>query len=456
MFHLLLAAALAHGIVDDRLPSREPADVGMSAQRLAAIDRIVHRGVTGGAFPGAAVIVGHDGFAVLRRGYGRLEWTDASPAVSPDETIYDLASLTKVVGTTTAAMILYDEGKLSLDAPVKQYLPEFTGGGKDRATIRELLTHHAGLRAGLVLWNRVQSPAEAKRRVLQAPLACPPGECFIYSDLSADVMGWVIERITGESLDAFLARRVFEPLHMDHTMYRPGTAWRGHIAPTQETSRRGHELRGEVNDESAYLMGGIAGNAGLFSSAADLAVFAQMMLNRGELNGTRIVADSTVRLFTTKVADNRALGWETANRVHGAGDLLSEHAYGHTGYTGTSIWIDPAKQLFVVILSNRTYASHSRHSADAMADVRNDLADAASLAIVSDPHMNALAEPDAFRSDTAQTWNRVQRPAWRVAAERGKLVPALIKSALAPAAEKPTVPAAPAAPQHKGEPRSFR
>ena len=396
--------------------------MGMSVDRLEAIDRIVRRGIAGGGFPGAAVIVGHDGFSVLRKGYGRLEWLPSS-SVATEQSIYDLASLTKVIATTTAAMILYDEGKLPLDAPVKQFLPAFSGGAKDRVTVRQLLTHHSGLPAGRILTG-AKSPAEAKRLVLSTPLGCPPGKCFTYSDLGADVLGWVIESVAGESLDRFVAHHVFEPLQMHDTFFRPPSALDKRIAPTQDWSRRGRPLRGEVHDESAYALGGVVGHAGLFSTAADLAVFAQMLLNGGELNGRRIVADSTVRLFTTEVADSRALGWETANYVHGAGELLSNRAYGHTGYTGTSLWIDPARRLFVVLLTNRTYAPRALHPADVIADVRNDLADVASLSITADQRMMALAMPAAFRSDTAKTWNRVARPAWRVAAERGRRPPA--------------------------------
>jgi CubicO group peptidase (beta-lactamase class C family) len=408
----------------------------MSAERLATVDRIVRKGVSGGAFPGATVAIGHSGFLVLSRGYGRMEWTNSSPVVTPDSTIYDLASLTKVIGTTTAAMILYDEGKLPLDAPVKQFIPEFTGGGRDRVTIRLLLTHHSGLPAGRILWRRAKTPEEAKKLILSTPLGCSPGECFTYSDLGADVLGWVIEKASGQSLDQFLATRVFGPLGMSDTYFRPPKALIKRIPPTQDESRRGYPLRGEVNDESAYLLGGVAGSAGLFSTASDLSVFAQMMLNRGEINGLRLISDSTVRLFTTEVADGRALGWETVKHIHGAGDLMGSHAYGHTGYTGTSLWIDPDRQLFIVILSNRTYASHSRHSADAIADVRNDIADAASLAITSDVRMSSLAMPNSFRSDTARTWNRVTRPAWRIAAEKQRGAPIGLFVAAAP--PKPT------------------
>src|SRR5512147_1768259 len=177
----------------------------MSSERLAAIDRVVQRGVNGGGYPGAAVVIGRRGYAVFQKGFGHLGWTSDSPRVSAEQSIYDLASLTKVVGTTTAAMILYDEGRLDLDAPVSRYIPEFSGGLKDSVTIRHLLTHRSGLPAGRELWRSTSSPFEAKNAVLSTPLICRPGLCYLYSDLGADVMGWVIEAIAGQGLDTFLA-----------------------------------------------------------------------------------------------------------------------------------------------------------------------------------------------------------------------------------------------------------
>lgn len=387
----------------------------MSASRLEAIDRIVRRGITEGGFPGASVIVGRDGYAVVRKGFGRLTWSGSSPLVSPDESIYDLASLTKVVATTTAAMILFDEGKLPLNAPVQRFLPEFTGPGKEKVTVAHLLTHHAGLPAGRLLFNVARSPSDARRMVMSSPLQCAPGQCFLYSDVGADILGWVVERIAGESLDSFVARRVFEPLGMTSTFFRPATSFMNRIAPTQDYSKRGF-VRGEVHDESAFTLGGVAGHAGLFSTAGDVAVFAQMLVNGGVFAGARIVADSTVRLFTKEVAHARALGWEVANNVHGAGTRLSSKAYGHTGFTGTSLWIDPEKRTFVVILANRTFGPKAKHPADVIADVRNDLADVVSLSI--DEADNDQLSRVVFRSDTARTWNLRARPAWRTIAEK--------------------------------------
>jgi CubicO group peptidase (beta-lactamase class C family) len=393
------------------LPVAPPATVGMSADRLAHIDRVVQRGITAGGYPGAAVVIGRHGSAVFQKGYGRLEWRTAADRVSPIGSVYDLASLTKVVATTTAAMVLYDEGRLDLDAPVQRYLPAFAGPDKDRVTVRHLLTHHGGLAAGMQLWRTAQSPAEAKAQVLARPLVCAPGRCYLYSDLGADVLGWVLEAVSGESLDRFVATRVFAPLGMHDTFFRPSADLLPRIAPTEVAPPRGYPVRGEVHDENAFALGGVAGHAGLFSTAADLSVFAQMMLNEGEFGGVRIVRPETVRLFTRRAQGPRTLGWEVANGEHGAGDLLSRSAYGHIGFTGTSLWIDPDRQMFVVLLTNRVHAARARRPARVIADVRADLADAAALAITADEALPVLTMPAQFRADQAKDWNRPIRRA---------------------------------------------
>jgi serine-type D-Ala-D-Ala carboxypeptidase len=392
----------------DGLPARPAASVGMSAERLETIDRIVRRGITAGGYPGASVVVGRNGYSVFEKGYGRLGWTTGSAAVVPDESIYDLASLTKVVGTATAAMILYDEGRLELDAPVSKYLPAFSGGAKDVVTVRQLLTHTSGLPAGRDLRRLASSTWEARQLVIGTPLTCNPGRCQVYSDLGADVLGFTVEAIAGQGLDAFLDERVFTPLGMSDTHFRPEPAMRDRIAPTEVSSPRGYALQGEVHDENAWALGGVAGHAGLFSTAADLSLFAQMMLNRGTLNGVRIVSDSAVTRFTTRTSGTRALGWDTSDRDGTAGVHMGEHAYGHTGFTGTSIWIDPDRDLFVILLTNRVHAARARRPAKVIADVRADLADAAVLSVVEDKD-NILRMPASFRSDKAVGWNRTVR-----------------------------------------------
>jgi CubicO group peptidase (beta-lactamase class C family) len=380
----------------------------MSADRLDDISRIVEKGISAGGFPGAAVVVGHKGVSVLQRGYGRLDWASSSPSVSPSHTIYDLASLTKVIGTTTAIMILFDQGRVSLDAPVSRYLPEFSGGEKSLVTVRQLLTHRSGLPAGRDIWRITHDPAEARRIILDTPLQSHPGEYYEYSDLGADVLGYIVEAVSGQPLDEFLQDYVFHPLGMYDTGFRPDASLRDRIAPTEVSPPRGYPLQGEVHDENAFAMGGVAGHAGLFSTAADLSVFAEMMLSGGEYKGVRIIADSTVQLFTTRAAGHRALGWDTPTGSYGSGHYLSPSAYGHTGYTGTSIWIDPERDMFVVLLTNRVHEARARNPLKVIGDVRSDLSDAASLA-VNEGENDDIAVDAVFRADSERGWNASRR-----------------------------------------------
>jgi len=388
---------------------KSPASVGMSAARLKKIDHVVTRAITAGGFPGGAVVVGRRGARVWEKGFGTLSWGSRAPVV-PERTVYDLASLTKVVATTTAIMILYDEGKIALDDRLSRFVPGFSGGDKDDVTIKLLLEHRSGLPAGRDLWRVAFSPSEARQKAIETPLQCVPGKCLIYSDLGADMLAFAVEAASGQSLDRFLRERVFEPLNMRETLFRPHWTLRDRIAPTEVMPPRGYPLRGEVHDENAFALGGVAGHAGLFSTAGDLAVFAQMMLNGGHINGVRIVADSTVALFTarTTAKGTRALGWDTCGHDGSCGKYLSPRAFGHTGYTGTSMWIDPERDLFVILLTNRVHAPRARRPAKVIADIRADVADAAALA-VTDFGEKPLAMPAVFRADRAVGWNRPVR-----------------------------------------------
>jgi CubicO group peptidase (beta-lactamase class C family) len=399
---IVTALTLTHG---DGLPAKAPDAVGMSASRLASIDRVVQRGITAGGYPGAAVVVGRKGAAVWQKGFGKLSWSASDAAVEAETSIYDVASLSKVVGTTTAVMVLYDEKKIDLDAPVLRYLPAFSGGLKDKVTVKDLLTHRSGLPAGRDLWRKARSPQEARDMVLATQLVYRPDEGYIYSDLGADVLGMIVEEVSGERLDQFLTRRVFAPLGMNHTFYRPPDSLRYRIAPTEVSPPRGYPIRGEVHDENAYALGGIAGHACLFSTAADLSVFAQMMLNKGTYDGVQIISDSTVELFTRRTAGHRALGWDTAEGDYGSGKYLTERSYGHTGFTGTSLWIDPDREMFVVLLTNRVHAAKAQRPAKIIADVRSDLSDAAVLAVVDGP-TPVLAMPASFRADDQAGWTK--------------------------------------------------
>ncbi|MFN2565452.1 MAG: serine hydrolase domain-containing protein [Gemmatimonadaceae bacterium] len=378
----------------------------MSATRLAKINRVLERGVRAGGFPGASIVVGRRGFAVWERGIGRVTWARDASLVVPNRTMYDLASLTKVVATTTAIMILYDEGKIRLDDPVWRYIPAFAGGAKNNVTIRHLLTHRSGLPPGRDIWRIADSRWEAREAVIASELmdGCPPGACYEYSDLGPAVLGFVAEAVTGERLDKFLERRVFDPLGMSDTYFNPPESLRGRIAPTAVTSTRGYPLRGEVHDDNAAALGGVAGHAGLFSTVSDLSIFAQMLLNGGAYGGVRIASDTAVELFTRRAAGRRALGWDTCEGDYGCGRYLSENAYGHTGFTGTSLWIDPDRDMFVILLTNRVHDARARRPAKVISDVRADVADAAALAVLD--FGDVLAMPRAFRSDRAIGWNR--------------------------------------------------
>jgi CubicO group peptidase (beta-lactamase class C family) len=297
-----------------------------------------------------------------------------------------------------------------LDDPVSKYIPEFSGGDKDLVTLRLLLEHRSGLPAGRDLWRIAHSSDEARQTVIETPLVYHPDQYYEYSDLGADMLGFVVEAASGQRLDQFLADHVWKPLGMENTFFKPADSLRDRIAPTEVNPPRGYPLRGEVHDENAFALGGIAGHAGLFSSAADLAVFAQMMLNGGEYGGTRIIADSTVALFTTRAARTRALGWDTCGGDGSCGKYLSERAYGHTGFTGTSLWIDPDRDMFVILLTNRVHAARARRPAKVIADVRADLSDAAALAVM-DYGDGMLEMPAKFRADRAIGWNRPERVA---------------------------------------------
>ncbi len=398
---ILTAMTMTHA--GDGLPVKSPTEVGMSGSRLGAIERVIERGIKAGGYPGASVVVGRKGAAVFEKGFGKLSWSSSSTSVDAQRTIYDVASLSKVVGTTTAIMILFDEKKIGLDDPVVNYIPTFGGGDKDRVTIRHLLTHTSGLPAGRDIWRIAQTPLEARALVLNTPLEGRPGAQYIYSDLGADVLGLIVEVVAGEPLDKFLTRRVFDPLGMNETFYRPADSLRYRIAPTEVTPPRGYPLRGEVHDENAYALGGVAGHAGLFSTAADLSVFAQMMLNGGEYNGVQIISKSTVELFTSRAFGHRALGWDTAEGDYGSGRYLGPTAYGHTGFTGTSMWIDPEREMFVILLTNRVHAARALRPAKVISDVRADLSDAAVLSVLDGPKLASGSR--TFRADREVGWN---------------------------------------------------
>lgn len=353
-------------------------------------DPLVEDGIRRGAYPGAALIVGRRDAILFAKGYGHLTWSASSPAADPDSTLYDLASLTKVVATTTALMLLVERGQVRLDEPVATYIAELKRPQTAGITVRQLLTHTSGLRADIPdqELKAIRDSAALMARVLRETPRVPPGTRVIYSDLNAILLGEVVRRVTGESLDGFVAREVFAPLGLHHTMFRPPSRLRARIAPTGVW--RGHPIAGTVNDGSAFRLRGVSGNAGVFSTGADVARFAQFVLRGGTSgDGRRLLRVETIRLFTSKATtfatgtEARALGWQavpTGETVSSAGTLFGPRSYGHTGWTGTSLWIDPDRDLFVVLLTNRAFVPRARRPFTLLKQVRSGVADAAARA----------------------------------------------------------------------------
>jgi len=340
------------------IPLASARSLGLDSARLTAVVSYLAAESDSGAFPGAVLAVGRHGRLAALAPVGHYGVDDRRPVEAG--TLYDLASLTKVVALTTACMILVDEGRLALDAPIARYVPEFRGPMKDRVTVRHLLTHSAGLAADLPLYTETASRRPALAAVDTTTLLAPPGTSYRYSDLSAIVLMQVVERVTGEPFDRWVETRVFGPLGMPATRFLPPASWRDRIAPTEhDTVFRHRWLRGEVHDESAARLGGVSGNAGLFSNALDLSRFAAMLLNGGAWDTLQLIRAETVAEFTERQnmppGSSRALGWDTPadSGYSSAGTKLSRRSFGHTGFTGTSIWMDPDRDLFIILLTNR-------------------------------------------------------------------------------------------------------
>jgi beta-N-acetylhexosaminidase len=391
--------------VDYRLASARAEEAGFDPQRLGRVEALLHEGILAGAAPGAALSVGRYGRLVLLSAAGSLDTRPGFDAAT-DSTIYDVASLTKVVATTTLAMMLVDRGRLDLDAPLSRYLAEWpVEGPKAAITIRHLLTHTSGLPAFAPLYRTLRGREAYLARIVGMTLVGPPGEQTLYSDFGPILLGFAIERISGRPLDVLFAEWVAGPLGLRETGFNPldgagtaddaGTAWddpggRGdavlaRIAPTEiDTVFRRVQLHGRVHDENAWAIGGVSGHAGLFSSARDLAVFAQFLLDRGFHDGRRLIHPATVEAFTARQdpASSRALGWDTPEGTSSAGDYFSARSFGHTGFTGTSLWIDPDRDLFVVLLTNRVNPTRENQ---AHVRLRRAIADAVQQAIVDVP-----------------------------------------------------------------------
>ena len=352
-----------------------PESVSVSSTRLAQMDAMIADEIAKKHLPGAVVLVGRKGRVVWLKSYGARA---VEPTREPmtDDTIFDLASLTKVVATATSIMILVERGKLRLSDPVSTYIPELKGEGRDRVTIEQLLTHVSGYAPDFDLRERWTGYDEAIKRLIKEPLRNPPGTRFTYSDIGFITLGEVVARVSGMPLDQFAQKNIFGPLRMHNTGFRPSPSLTTRIAPTER--RRGQLsylgdtavnagvegdvwLRGQVHDPTSYRMNGVAGHAGLFSTASDLAIYCQMILNGGSYGGVRILAPLTVAEMTrprvvSSSGNTRGLGWDmNTSYSTNRGDLFPLGSFGHTGFTGTSIWIDPASEMFVVFLSNRVH-----------------------------------------------------------------------------------------------------
>lgn len=342
------------------------------------LDGVVRGGIAAGIYPGAVVVVGRSDSVLLARGYGHLTWSSSSPIPSPDSTLYDLASLTKVLATAPAVMRLVEAGRLRLTDPVQQHLLQFAGPGKEAVTVAHLLSHTSGLRAFLPLNELAPDAGTARRLVFEEPLRWPPGSRVEYSDLNALLLGWIVERVSGRPLDEFASAEIFRPLGMSQTRFRPPRSAWPRTAPVGVW--HGTPVAGTVHDQNAARFGGVAGHAGLFSTGQDLARYAQLLLNQGRGQDCRAVLQpATVAQFGRQWSGNRTLGFELEDTrsADNSGVRLSPAAFGHTGFTGTSLWIDPERDLFVIMLTNRVYAPRVSRSITRIKLLRGLVADAA-------------------------------------------------------------------------------
>lgn len=375
-----------------------PEDAGMAGDSLSRIDSLLRAAIETQAFPGAAIAIGRAGVLVKLDGYGYFTYDSEQP-VTP-ESRFDLASLTKVIATTTAAMQLYEQGRLDLDAPVSQYLPAFAQNGKAAITIRHLLTHTSGMPAFRPFYQMGVTTREGViEAVLGTELENEPGAAYVYSDFSMITLALVVEKITGQDFAAYTKQHIFEPLGMRDTGFLPTGKPDLTVVPTEvDDYFRNRLIQGEVHDENAWILGGVAGHAGLFSTAADLAQFAFMLTNGGRAGGQQFLREETIRLFTTPVdpekkKHTRALGWDTKSLegYSSAGHYFSPNSFGHTGFTGTSLWIDPDQRLFVILLTNRVYPTRENTGHVA---VRPAVADLAYQAIVGEPALVTTREKE--------------------------------------------------------------
>lgn len=361
-----------------------PEEAGFDSRQLSGVDTIMQHAIRDSAFPGGVLLVARNGLVIYHKAYGAYDYSMYSKRVSV-RTVYDLASVTKVIATTSAVMRLVDEGRLRLDDRVINYMPQFGQNGKEHITLFNLMVHNSGLPA----WRKFHEFCEMPQCVLDSVFATglvyKTGDSTVYSDLGIITMGKVVEKVSGVTLDRYVDSVFFRPLGMNSTMYNPPQFLLDHIAPTEIDTywkKTGVAVRGRVHDENAAVLGGVSGHAGLFSTASDLAIMMEMLLNGGTYGGNRYLKDETVHEFVRRQfdTDTRAIGWDTKDPVRSwAGSLMSNQTFLHTGFTGTSVAADPERNLIVILLTNRVYPSRSFGK---IAKVRPRVHDAVVKAIV--------------------------------------------------------------------------
>jgi uncharacterized protein YbbC (DUF1343 family)/CubicO group peptidase (beta-lactamase class C family) len=383
--------------------------------RLNVLDPIIDAAIAQQQIPGAVVIIGHDGQIVYRKAYGSRAIEPRREAMTLD-TIFDCASLTKVVATTTAIMQLWEQGKFRMNDPVAKYLPDFAQNGKQDITIRQLLVHYSGLAPDFDLTKRWEGKDTAYRIAFESAPDRPPGSAFVYSDVNFVVLGALLERLSGESIDEYSAKHIFTPLGMKETRFLPPASWQPRIAPTEEDEKH-HLLRGVVHDPTVRRMGGVAGQAGVFSTADDLALFAQALLDggRGVLTSATI-AKMTAPQQPVNSTVLRGFGWDidspwSSNR----GELFPVGGYGHTGFTGTSLWIDPTTKTYIVLMTNAVHVSviPAKEKGSA-ASLRTKVATAVAAALALDP-----SEAEKMRLASVTGYNEMQSAGRKLVARNG-------------------------------------
>ncbi|SDI71396.1 serine hydrolase domain-containing protein [Natribacillus halophilus] len=388
---LFFNAETSHAFSDrsDGFQPGSPGSAGMVEQKLNNIDDVIKEGIDDQVMPGAVVLTTKNGVIAKEDAYGEAakylddDFTEMDdPVAMQADTIFDVASITKVF-TAISAMQLYEDGEFDLDDPVANYIPEFTKGDKSEITIRHLITHTSGFEDWVPLYMEADSREEAYDIVFSAELTREPGSDYVYSDLNMITLAAVIEHITGERLDEYIEKNITEPLGMDDTMFNPPESMKDRTAATEYQPEVDRGLVwGEVHDENAWVMDGVSGHAGLFSTARDLAVFGQMFLNEGEYEGERILQADTVKKIGTdqlpdSLDDSHGLGWELDQAWY-MGDLSEPETMGHTGFTGTSMVINPNEQTMAIVLTNRVHPTRDGASPN---DIRESVADQTAAAI---------------------------------------------------------------------------